>query len=578
MKISKTFIYLIIIGILAFSARLFSAHYVDIGTDEMIYQIIPLNIISAERLSTIEQAPVYFYLVDLGYMLSGGQSLIAGRWPSIVFGAWAIFLVFLLSRELFEDTKSALLSSFLFALSGYAIRFNQEMDMAAFFLSLLSIFFFIRFLKGKAHNLYLSSLFLALAVLIKPIVLVFVPALALIWIIYGFRQQSGMVYWREKRIRVNTKALRTVFLAFFIAVIIIMPIIAYNYLLYTDKGITDYYFSVLAGVGDSQLFQGQEAEPWSISRLVAITKILFTNFFIYDALIMLLGIAGILFSWKKQKYYCSLFILSIAFLLLYLAGKMGSFTHYLWIPLVLSIFAGYGGVGIAERLQPRLQFRYIIMVMLLLALLNGIFVLKNITELRETSIAITLRDYARENIPHDAMVVLDPRIYRGIFAWSFNDRHYLEGTYFPQLVDSLNSFPGEKKEILLYYIECGPGTFCGWKPEDFQRIYDFGEQLSSAFRRQTQKIGEIKAVDTFIIYQGSIAAPPSIYETIDRTHSFWYTPVGWKYTENAIDNYGTDTFFEKALNKFSFFILWIDLGIALLSLGLVFFLLGRRSD
>jgi len=562
---------------LAFSARLFSAHYVDIGTDEMIYQIMPLNIISAERLSTIEQAPIYFYLIDLGYTLSGGQSLIAGRWPAIIFGALAIFLVFLLSMELFEDTKSALLSSFLFALSGYAIRFNQEMDMAAFFFSLLSIFFFIRFLKAKAYNLYLSSLFLALAALIKPIVLVFVPALALVWFIYGFRQQSGILYLQEKRIRVNTNALRAVLLAFFIAIIIIMPVIAYNYLLYKEKGITDYYFSVLAGVGDSQLFQGQEAEPWSIGRLFIITKILLANFFKYDALIMLLGIAGVLFSWKKQKYYCSLLILSISFLLLYLAGKMGSSTHYIWIPLVLSVFAGYGSVRLSEKLQHHFQFKYLIMLVLFLAFLNGLLILKNITELRETSIAIALRDYARENIPEDAILILDPRIYRGIYAWSFNDRHYLEGTYFPQLANSLRQIPGEKKEIPLYYIECAPGTYCGWKPEDFQRIYNFSEELSGVFRQRAQRIAEIKAIDTFIIYQGSIAAPPSVYETIDRTHSFWYTPVGWKYTENAIDNYRTDTFGEKALNSFGFFILWIDVGIALLSVGLVFFLLGRRS-
>ena len=134
MKISKTFGYLFLIFLLALILRFLAASYVDVGTDEMIYSIIPLNIISAGRLGTVEQSPLYFYLADVGYTFSGGLGQITARLPSIIFGSLAVFLVYLLSLEMFANKKAAYISSFLWALSGYALRHNGEMDMSAFFL------------------------------------------------------------------------------------------------------------------------------------------------------------------------------------------------------------------------------------------------------------------------------------------------------------------------------------------------------------------------------------------------------------------------------------------------------------
>ena len=53
MKVTKTLIFLVIIFILAFVIRIYAANNTDVSTDEMIYSIIPLNIISADRLGTI---------------------------------------------------------------------------------------------------------------------------------------------------------------------------------------------------------------------------------------------------------------------------------------------------------------------------------------------------------------------------------------------------------------------------------------------------------------------------------------------------------------------------------------------
>ncbi len=368
-----------------------------------------------------------------------------------------------------------------------------------------------------------------------------------------------------------------------IMILVVMPVLVYNYLLYKEKGMTDYYFTVLAGVGRSGVYAGQEASPWTLSSFFGTSKqILFIGMWRYNALILVLGLLGLGFAWKKEKYGAAFLVLTMVFLLFYLAGKMGSPTHYVWIPLILSIFAGYGLVRMHEyatqKITKKIRFRHVLALLVLLLFLNVAVVMKEIIPLQKSSIQHVLQEYAAENIPAEAIVVLDPRIYRGIYAWAFYNKHYLEGTYFPELTQNLNSLPGPKQEIPLYYIECGPGKYCGWKPEDFQRIYDFGEQLSSFFREKMEKIGELNAIDKFIIYQGSLSVSPAVYETIDRTHSHWYTPIGWKYPELAVDTYTPKTTLDKMLNYFGFLILYADVAIALLSLPLVFFLLGRRSD
>ncbi|MDP3640716.1 MAG: glycosyltransferase family 39 protein [Nanoarchaeota archaeon] len=578
MRLTKTTLFVLLLVLLAFFLRLFSAQEMEIGTDEMIYSVIPLNIISAGRLSTVEQAPVYFYLVDIGYKLFGGMSLITSRLPSVVFGALAVIVIFLIALELFANKKAALWSAFFSAISGYAIRWNQEMDTTAFFFALLSVYFFIRALKGNSKQLYLATIFLALGVLVKPVVLLLVPAFALVYLMYGYTQQKGVLYKKENKLFLEKKGLTLIFSCILLSVIVVSPVLVYNVFVYKEKGFTDYYFSVFADVGNSPIYQGQEAESWSSARLLGVGREVVRNLFHLDAPLLFLGLLGIFFGWRKEKYGTAFLLLSLIPLWAYIGGMMGGANHFVWIPFVLAIFSGYGVVKLGELFSQKFSFRYFIPVVILVALISLFFVLQDISGRRDTSIAITLRDYARENFPDDAIVVLDPRIYRGIFAWAFPDKHYLEGTYFPELVNNIDQLPGGKISLPLYYVECGPGTNCGWKPEDFQRIYNTGEELSSFFRSNTEKIAEIKAIDTFIVYQGTLSAPLSIYEPIDRTHQFWYTPVGWKYSETAIDTYTPRTLFDKLLNGFGFFILYADVLLALLSLLLVFFLLGRQSD
>jgi len=81
----------------------------------------------------------------------------------------------------------------------------------------------------------------------------------------------------------------------------------------------------------------------------------------------------------------------------------------------------------------------------------------------------------------------------------FNDKHYIEGTQFGEL-QQLN-LAGPITSARLYYIECGEGSYCGWKPEDFERITPMGKQISTAFTQSTKLVKEIKSEHNYNIYE-----------------------------------------------------------------------------
>ena len=575
MKITKTNFILLMIFLLAFVLRIIAAYHTDVGTDEMIYSIIPLNIISAQRLGTIEQSPLFFYLTDLGYMISGGITSVSVRLTAIVFGSLAVLVVYLLSKELFSSTKAALMSSFLFAVSGYALTYNTEMDMAAYFFALLSSFFFIRALKGSHHNYYLTALFLSLAILMKNIIILFALAFFVVWIFHEYKKKSFLKVSDEKKVSVDKKMAKIILVSVFLIALLLSPVLIYNYFTYKETGITDYYFSVVLGIGETA-HQGMEAKPWTFTRLGEISRGLAGKFLALDGVLFVTGMLGFFLLFRKHKYEAWTLLLPLIFIYLYVAGQTGSSSHYVLVPLVLSIFAGPALEILAEKVRQQFSFKYFSNIVIIFVLIMTVMAVQNIIQERDLSITLSLRDYVHENIPEDAVVVIDPRIYRGIHAWVFNDKHYVDGMQFAEITNNLEKIPGEAKTVPLYYIECDKGSNCGWKPEDFQRIYNTGEEISAYFRENTQKIHAIQATHNFNIYQGSLTVPTGVYDIIDQTHVFWFYPVGWKYPEKAVDTY-TPQGFGTVLNGFGFLMMYLDVLFAILAIPFVFYVALKKG-
>lgn len=565
MKITKKTVYLFIFFIIGFIIRIIAAANTDVSTDEMIYSIIPLNIISADKLGTVEQSILFFYLNDISYKIFGGITPISIRFWSILFGSLTVFTIFLLSKDLFRNEKTAYLSSFLFAISGYAINYNYEMDMIAFFFLSLSMLFFIKYMNDKKNSLYLSVIFFALALLIKTLVAAFLPGYIIMWL------------WHMKRKdkTAKIKELKIVSLALLLGLIIISPVLIYNYFTVTKLGISDYYVSNILGIGET-VHQGLQGKPWAFSNLWNNAKILLERLIKFDGLILITGLLGIITFTKKNKISYqsigSLFVLiSTVIFFIYLAGQNGSPTHYLQVPLILSLYSGYFIFSIKQNIWKKFSYLAVIT-----AVAFALIAVNSSINSSNKSITLELRNYVHKNIPDNAVVVIDPRIYRGIHAWVFNDKHYLDGSHFAELAGSISKHQGETILAPLYYIECITGSNCGWKPEDFARIFDQGESISNYFKENTKKVAEIRTTHNFDIHKGTITIPLEAYEAIDRTHQFWFYPVGWKHPETAVDYYEVSGS-NQLVQGFGFLILWVDIILAILSIPFLLYYVFRHT-
>ncbi|MEK6809607.1 MAG: glycosyltransferase family 39 protein [Nanoarchaeota archaeon] len=567
MKIKKITLLLLFIFLLALALRIFTAAKVDVSTDEMIYSLLPLDIISAGRLGTVEQSPLYFYLADVGYTLFGGLSPLTARLPSIIFGSLAIFLIYLISMELFQNQKAGLLSAFLFSLSGYALEYNIEMDMTVFFFMLLSILFFLKALKQeKAGFYYLAAASFGLAVMVKPLVGLFVPAYVLAYFLSKSKEKS-----------LARDSLKMILIGAVIFLIVIFPIFSYNYLVYNEKGITDAYFSTILGIGKT-VHKGMQGKSWEFLRLVGVVQEKVTLMFRWEAVLLLFGAVGTILcfrrsEWKEKRIGIVLFWVSLLFLVGYIGGQTGSSSHFLWMPIVFSIFGGYGLWLTHEKVIHKFNFKYAAHVFIAAALIINLVYLQGVMERNKSASAIPLWSFVHENIPENAIVVMDPRIYSGNSAWVLNDRHYLDGTYLPQLMGGIKNSPEAKVSLPLYYIECGSGSYCGWKEEDFKRIESTGKEISNFLVPSLGQMAELKAAHNFVIYAGTIEAPFSVYDAIDKTHIFWFYPVGWK-GDQFIDDY-TPKGLGILINMLGFLTLYLDLLLALLAVPLSFYLISK---
>ncbi len=585
MKISKTTSLLFLIFFLALALRILAAGWVDVGTDEMIYTIIPLNIIDAGRLGTVEQSPLFFYLTDLGYTFTGGLGPISSRLPSIIFGSFAVFLIFALALELFGSSKAALFSALLYALSGYVIQFNTEMDMTAFFFALLSMYFFIRVLRGDLRKLYLSAAAFALAVLTKNLVLLFVPGYVFVFL-YHFWKGKTLFCQNEPgansegNLKIsNKKFFGIAFLSILLFLVMLFPIFAYNYLTYTEKGITDQYLSGFLGVGES-VDASLELKPWAFSRAAGVIKELLYTMLRWEGVLLLFGLLGITLAFRKKslRMETALFLLSLLFLVGFIAGKTASGTHFLWVSITLSVFSGYAISWTEGKIKRTFFFRHGLLLIILATIIINVFFLSGVFERKSSASTVPLWKFVHEHIPPEALVVIDPVIYRGIHAWAFSDRHYLEGTYFPALMERLQAIPPQEKEPFpFFFITCdGLYSNCGWKPEDLERIMPFSNELQQALLPQLESVGELKTEHHFLMYKGTYALPPALLEAVDQTHVFWFYPVGWKYPEQAVDTVHPEGF-GKLISSLGFLILYGEILLALGSLFLVLSIISKNS-
>jgi len=322
----RSTIYLILIFILGFILRLIAAINIKVWADDMNTAVAAINFFSSGKLVLYNQSSgLWFIFTDIMYKIFGLTQL-GSRFAALLFGSFSILIIYLLSREFFND-KVSLIAAFLLAISPFCIANTiAEIDVMAMFFVLLSMLLFIKALKTSSTiNYALSGIFMGLAIYTKVYALLFIPSL-LLYSLYFNKKSDKSSFSKE-----NFKKISIFLLAIFIFAI---PALAHNYLLYKDKGFLDLQFTRTLGLGknisaqyyswDHQfeakndwrgLFLGNSTNYGSPTPTLWVAL----NFVRHgDPINFYLGILGLcllIFSRKYPKDYLIFFILTIIFIL-----------------------------------------------------------------------------------------------------------------------------------------------------------------------------------------------------------------------------------------------------------------------
>jgi len=188
-SMKKGTFYLILIFLLGFLLRLIATFNLEDSADAMHFVTHAINFLGSGRLITYDQSSgLWFGFTSLMYNIFGFTQF-ASRFASLIFGAFSILVIFLLTREFFSE-KTSLIAAFLFAVAPFHITNTlAEMDVMTMFFVLLGMLLFIRALKGNKNSTYaLSGLFMGLGVYTKVYPLLFIPSLLLFFAYYNWKK------------------------------------------------------------------------------------------------------------------------------------------------------------------------------------------------------------------------------------------------------------------------------------------------------------------------------------------------------------------------------------------------------
>ena len=560
--------WLVLIMILGFILRfLATSNVTPAVADEMVHGVHAIGYSDAGILNAQNQCPLWFYLTDLAYKVFGVNSF-GARFLSFFFGLLTIPLLYLITKKLF-NTKVALISAFLLAISSFHIRWALiEMDEAMIFFILFAFFYFINGIEKKQRFTLPVFIFLAIAMLIKPITVVFIPAFAFYFFYMLFHEKD--VKKRNELFRKNKKPL---ILGSIIFLVSMAPVLVYNYLLYREKGLSDIIFARFFNVAP-EIYSGLQDGPGTgflLSKFISSFPGLSLYFFKVDFLISIFGILGLFLIFRSKKRFTKFFFLSFIFPYIFLLGTQPLTTHLSPFIIPLCMSAGFFIVTITNKIK-YIEQKKIITLILILALIINLFIMA--PYLFSKSAVFKARSFTIDNIGENDIVIADARIYRGRIAFMFHDKHYVESSLFSQMYEQTQQIQGGSTiPTKVYFVECIFDD-CGWGTIRNQPEFNASvEQMVDFFKNNSQKILTIPAggddqeentsKNYFNIYQTTLNLKPQIYTLIDSTHEWFFYPVMWE--GERYDSYELDTFGKNFLHNFGYLVLWIYIIISLLT-------------
>ena len=571
--------WLLLIVFLGFILRLIVAGNTAPVPDEMVHGTHAIGFISLNALSTMTQGPLWFFLTDISYRIFD-VTLYSARFPAILFGTLTIILIYLISNLFFEK-RIGLVSAFIFAISPFSIRWTSiYMDVSMMFFILFAVYFFIIAYKKDEISL-LSAVFLGIASLIKIIAFVFALVFYFFILIMLYKN-----YHKDKNL--FKKNLKRGFIFMLIMFFIFLPVFSYNYFLYKEKQLVDLPFAMYFNI-NPKFYQGAglaHGQGFSPQYILESLKTVIMDYFIpFDPLLFVLGILGMILAFKyfKSDKTSFLFLVSlIIFPLFFIAISILLPTHYTSFLPLLAIFGGFCIIQISDFFKKFISNKNIIIWILIIFLVFSFYSLS--ANLTSKSAVDKMRNYAILNIDKDTLVIADSRIYRGIISWMFNDKHYIEASFFQQLMQYNDQLKGDYQNVRVIFIECAIDD-CGWgtiggQPEFNKSMEDFVSLFQNITNQK--KIygggGEDTKIPYFKIYDFSLKLNPKVLSEVDKTHEFFFYPVRrYLNPEKSFDYYEVKGGLDSLINLIAHIILYCSILFSLISIIILFYELFFRN-
>ncbi len=568
-------IILLILVVLGIFLRSIVGNNASPSPDAINFGLHAIDFLNNGATSNQNQSPLWFALADIFYRIFG-VTLFSASLTSIIFSALTILVVFLLANELFNK-KIALIAAFLFTVSAFSLKMIlMEMDATFTFFYLLSVYLFISKLFKKNKISLLSAVVFGLGVLSKPISLTLAPGFILVYLLYFIKNKD------KRKLLINSDNIKRAVLSILIVILLFMPVLIYNYLLFKEKGLTDVMFARFFGTSmDFYASIAHTMQPFSINSLV--TKGFSTSlsfFYARDPLIFLLAILGTGISIIKKNFKSLVLILVFVPTYLFLSGTSLLDNHFVVFAPLFSILAAMPLFYLFKKIKKK----YIIIPILLLILIFNLYVVKDVLE--SQSAVGKLRDFAIDNIDDSSLVLTDNRIYGGRTAWMFNDKHYLEVSNLNLVLTELSKSPSQPLPIKTFFVECAADD-CGWGTIKAGPLNDSMESLIPSFSENAINVHNFgpgggdqpSNVETYFrVYEGNMIAKPEILDLADQTHIWFFYPVRWKLKDRIYDSYTTEGFIDKTLDFIAHLVLYISVILAFLSIIYTIYLVSKLND
>lgn len=604
--IKKTTLCLIIIFFLGFTLRLIAAINLGVAADDMHFVTEPINFLSAGKMITYGQSSGLWHAFTNVIYNMFGMTQLASRIAALLFGSFSILVIYLLSKEFFNE-RISVMSAFLLAIAPFHIKNTlAEMDVMTMFFVLMGMLLFVKGIKNNKSIYYaLGGMFLGLGIYTKVYPLLFIPSLLLYFAYFNYRKKNK-VFSKE-----NIKNI-SIFIA--VAFIFVLPTLTHNYLLYKDKGFLDLVFTRITGIGkdvSAQYYSWDSAfdsaNSWKglifgdIRHDTSGNPLLLTaiNFIrIYDPIIFYLGILGILlmlFYSKENKSYLVFFFAGIIFLFPFLAASILLPKHYLFLEVLLIPIVALTVKEVSALTSKILRKDLTIYILLALFIFTLIFLgfPTNSAHFYGKSNIAQIIDFKEENIPVNSLIVADSRIYRGRIHWVSQGRPYLEGSDFLSVLNQIDKAPGEFISLDVYYIECVVDD-CGWGTVKNQPDFNASMEMLTDFFKQNGRLlttisepdlekpyfpltSEEKKTNYAKIYTAKIQLKNSVISLASQPKAWFLYPIGYEPIRENFDYYETNNFFDSLLNKLAHWIVFLAVILSFLSPLYVMYLIKESK-